>query len=244
MFENILESIILLVAGFVIGILISFLYWGQVSERRARIEDLEISLEEKDAEMNEFRTRAQQLMNERGKQLETLNIQMKNYEKVLKEREKEIDKLNALLGQGDNNILELTQKIGEKDRSIDSINKEIVDLDKKNRDSVYRAERAEAKVGELEMVLEGKDKEVTSLKTRMRVMQDDLTYIMGIGPKVSSVLKSAGINTFEKLGSTEVSRIREILVKENPNLLRLVNPETWPEQARVILEGGLETLSV
>jgi predicted flap endonuclease-1-like 5' DNA nuclease len=182
-------------------------------------------------------------MNERGKKIETLNIQIKNYEKVLEEREKEIDKLNTLLGQGDNNILELTKKIGEKDRSIDRINKEIVDLDKKNLDSMYRAERAEAKVRELEIVLEGKDKEVTSLTTRMRVMQDDLTYIMGIGPKVSSVLKSAGINTFEKLGSTEVSRIREILDKENPNLLRLVDPETWPEQARMVLEGGLETLS-
>jgi predicted flap endonuclease-1-like 5' DNA nuclease len=202
-----------------------------------RIENLETSLEVKDAEINEFRTRSQQSMNEREKQIESLNTQVKNYEKVLEEREKAVDKLYNIIGQRDKNILDLTQKIDEKDRSIDRVNSEIAVLDQKKRDSVYQAESAEAKVGELEIMLKGKEKEVASLTARMGIMQDDFTCIVGIGPKVSSVLKSAGINTFEKLGSTEVSRIREILDNENPNLLRLVNPETWPEQARMVSEG-------
>ena len=113
-----------------------------------------------------------------------------------------------------------------------------MDLIKNNRDTVNRAEGSEAKVQKLEKKLEKKDKEVTALTSRMRLMQDDFTYIVGIGPKVSSVLTLAGINTFEKLGSTEVSKIREILEAENPNLLRLVNPETWPEQAKTISKRG------
>ena len=245
MFENVLDSIVLLVLGFLLGTLFSLVYWrGQVSKREDRIEDLETSMEVKDADMNEFRNRAQQLISEREKKIESLNTRVKDYEKLLDEREKGIDKQNTLLGQRDENIRDLTQQIGEKDSSIDFMRNEVADLEQKNRDSVNRAENAEVKVGELEIMLEEKNKEVTSLKARMQLMHDDFTRIKGIGPKVFSVLRSAGINTFEKLGSTEVSRIREFLEAENPNLLRLVNPESWPEQARMISEGDWEALSI
>jgi predicted flap endonuclease-1-like 5' DNA nuclease len=286
MFENITETIVLLVSGSVLGFLISLLYWrGKVNEREDRIEALEASLNDNEAEMNEFRTRAQQLMNQRGKQIENLNNRVKDYENIVEERDKGINRLNTLIGQRDRNIRELNQQISEKNRSIDSIQNnvtelesqvenlstqlnqkdenilrltqqvtekdssinimknDVADLEKKNRDSEYRAETTEAKVVELEKVSEENENEITSLKARMRVMQDDFTFIVGIGPKVSSVLRSAGITTFEKLSSTEVIRIREILEAENPNLLRLVNPETWPEQARKAIEGDWEALS-
>ena len=75
-------------------------------------------------------------------------------------------------------------------------------------------------------------------------MQDDFTHIMGIGPKVSSVLRSSGVTTFAKLAATEIDKIMEILEDENPSLLRLTDPSTWSEQANLASEGDWEALAV
>lgn len=71
---------------------------------------------------------------------------------------------------------------------------------------------------------------------------DDLIIIEGIGPKIASVLQAAGITTFEQLGAMNVNQIEEILQK---NGLRLADPSTWPEQARLAAAGdqaGLKAL--
>jgi len=76
----------------------------------------------------------------------------------------------------------------------------------------------------------------------MRAMQDDLTIIAGIGPKVSAVLRSTGINTFAKLADQKENKIKEILETENPRLLQLVEPKAWPEQAKLASEGEWSAL--
>jgi len=71
---------------------------------------------------------------------------------------------------------------------------------------------------------------------------DDLELVEGIGPKIAAVLAGAGISTFAQLAGTEVERIRQILQEANPNLLRLADPSTWPQQARFAAEGAWEEL--
>lgn len=66
---------------------------------------------------------------------------------------------------------------------------------------------------------------------------DDLTTLEGIGPKISSLLQKAGIMTYRQLAETEVSRLQEILRDGN---LRLADPGTWPEQARLLDAGQLQ----
>jgi predicted flap endonuclease-1-like 5' DNA nuclease len=71
---------------------------------------------------------------------------------------------------------------------------------------------------------------------------DDLTIIEGIGPKIAAILQSAGIRTFDQLAATDVSRIREILDQDG---LRLADPGSWGEQARLAAAGdqaGLKAL--
>ena len=290
---NTIEAAIIVVVGLLLGVLISLLYWrGQVNKREShvneldgnindledRIKDLEATVEGKNSDLAEMRTRSQEIIHGKEKELESLNNQLKNYENLLDERNREIENLNTQLSQREENIRDLNQQIDEKNTSIDLLNKEAADLDKKNqasviraedaetrveelensleekrqeisvleeknRNSMIRAEGAEARMEELENSMEEKEQEATSLKTRIRAMQDDFTYIAGIGPKVSSVLRLAGINTFAKLASTDVDKIREVLEAENPRLLRLTDPSTWPEQARFASEEDWETLS-
>jgi predicted flap endonuclease-1-like 5' DNA nuclease len=72
---------------------------------------------------------------------------------------------------------------------------------------------------------------------------DDLKRIEGIGPKISNILRAAGIMTFAQLAETEPDSVRAILREANPNLLRLANPDTWPQQAQLAAEGDWEALS-
>jgi predicted flap endonuclease-1-like 5' DNA nuclease len=56
------------------------------------------------------------------------------------------------------------------------------------------------------------------------------------------MLQSAGITTFDELAAADVSRIREILDQEG---LRLADPSSWGEQARLAAAGdqaGLKAL--
>jgi predicted flap endonuclease-1-like 5' DNA nuclease len=58
---------------------------------------------------------------------------------------------------------------------------------------------------------------------------DNLTLINGIGPVISKVLVSNGIDSFLKLSKLKPEEINEILRTQK---LRLANPESWPKQAK------------
>ena len=70
---------------------------------------------------------------------------------------------------------------------------------------------------------------------------DDLKIIEGIGPKIESILKNAGIMTFRQLAGTSVENLFQILRAAN---LRLADPGTWPEQARLAANENWDFLKV
>jgi predicted flap endonuclease-1-like 5' DNA nuclease len=67
---------------------------------------------------------------------------------------------------------------------------------------------------------------------------DDLTQISGIGPKISSVLTAAGINSYSQLAGSNVDQINLILRDAG---LRLGNPSEWIQQAQEITYGDPDT---
>ena len=71
------------------------------------------------------------------------------------------------------------------------------------------------------------------------VAEDNLRIVEGIGPKIESVLKNAGVRTLRQLSEMSVESIQVILTENN---LRLANPETWPEQARLAANGEMTAL--
>lgn len=76
-------------------------------------------------------------------------------------------------------------------------------------------------------------------QTQIGGREEDLTRIEGIGPKISGVLKKAGIRTFKDLSDTNSLRLTQILTEAGIPL-GLANPESWPEQARLAAEGRWE----
>ncbi|MEJ2207969.1 MAG: hypothetical protein P8129_02905 [Anaerolineae bacterium] len=71
---------------------------------------------------------------------------------------------------------------------------------------------------------------------------DDLRRIEGIGPRIAGVLQEAGILSFEQLSRTDPDQIRGILEAADPNLVRLADPTTWPQQAALAAEGDWQAL--
>jgi predicted flap endonuclease-1-like 5' DNA nuclease len=78
-----------------------------------------------------------------------------------------------------------------------------------------------------------------STSSRAEPAPDDFSLIEGVGPKISSLLQSAGIHTFQQLADMEPGRIQAILLGSG---LRLADPGTWPEQARYLADGDMEGL--
>lgn len=66
---------------------------------------------------------------------------------------------------------------------------------------------------------------------------DDLELIEGIGPKIAAVLRDAGINTFPELAAADPAALRNVLRSAG---LRIADPTTWPDQARLAAEGKWE----
>ncbi len=65
---------------------------------------------------------------------------------------------------------------------------------------------------------------------------DDLTHIKGIGPKIAKLLREAGITTYEALANADVEWLRDLLAHAGHGY-NLVDPTSWPEQARQLMQS-------
>ena len=69
--------------------------------------------------------------------------------------------------------------------------------------------------------------------------RDDLKRIEGIGPKISSVLRQAGIMTFAQLSETDAAQLEQLIRDAG---IRLAQTDTWPEQEKLAAAGDWEAL--
>lgn len=206
------------VAGLAVGTVITYIFsQRKVSQRDDHIEELEGTVK-------------------------TRNNKIKSLNKSLKEHETTLEALTTDLSQRDTTIQDLEEQVRERDEQVDAANADIAELRRQNQETMDRAVRVEARVSELQKLTQEREQEITTLKAKERAMQDDFSYLDGVGPKISAILRSAGVKTFAKLAAKEVDDLREILVAENPSLLRLSDPTTWPEQAGMAAEGRWENL--
>ncbi len=68
---------------------------------------------------------------------------------------------------------------------------------------------------------------------------DDLKKIEGIGPKISGLLMEKGIKTFAQLAEKDTEEIQAIL---DDAKIRIANPTTWAEQAKLAANGAWDSL--
>ncbi len=218
---------------------------AQVKERDDSVSGLNRDL----VDLRDTRDNLSVQLDKREESIGLLRDQIKEKDDSIKQLEEDLNTLKeekqtsiTRAEKAETMIQEREKAIEEKDSSIELMREDLTALEKKAQDALTRAEAAEACIANLEEALEESAQEAASQKTRIRSMQDDLSVIDGIGPRISSVLRSAGITSFSKLAEREPEEIHGILVAENPSLTRLTDPSTWHEQARMAADAEWEDL--
>jgi predicted flap endonuclease-1-like 5' DNA nuclease len=69
---------------------------------------------------------------------------------------------------------------------------------------------------------------------------DDLKKIEGIGPKISILMGEKGIHTFAQLAQQTPEQLQAVLDEAG---IRIANPATWAEQAKLAAQGDWEQLA-
>lgn len=72
--------------------------------------------------------------------------------------------------------------------------------------------------------------------------QDDLTLIEGIGPKIQALLYKANLDSYRALVESGAEKIRQLIDEAGSSFQLANHPETWPQQAKLLLEGDFEEL--
>lgn len=68
------------------------------------------------------------------------------------------------------------------------------------------------------------------------IKQDDLKLVEGIGPKIESMFKTAGIKTWQALSNSTVAECQKVL-DGGGNRYKIHDPASWPMQAKMCYEG-------
>ncbi|ASW55982.1 helix-hairpin-helix domain-containing protein [Plantactinospora sp. KBS50] len=72
--------------------------------------------------------------------------------------------------------------------------------------------------------------------------EDDLRRIEGVGPKMATALRGAGIRTYRQLAGTEVAALRTAV--RDAGMRVPASLPTWPQQAAVLAADGPDTADV
>ncbi len=209
---------------------------GQVNQEEEIIKDLNFQVEERDNYLTELKEKTSKLEKTSGSKINKLEL-------LAGKQNSQIVEFNSQLKNREKIIINLTSQAKEQVEYIDVLKIKSDELDQQNQNLLIRVYEADTRIVEVEKKMIDLNKEVSNLKTQKLAMQDKFSYLTGIGKKVSSILRLAGIESFSQLAATDVNRIREILEKENPSLLNITDPTTWPEQARLAAIGDWTTLS-
>jgi chromosome segregation ATPase len=209
---------------------------GQVNQEEEIIKDLNFQAEERENYLTELKEKTSKLEKTSGSKINKLEL-------LAGKQNSKIVEFNSQLKNREKIIINLTSQAKEQVEYIDVLKIKSDELDQQNQNLLIRVKEADTRIVEVEKKILDLNKEVSNLKTQKLAMQDKFSYLTGIGKKVSSILRLAGIESFSQLAATDVNRIREILEKENPSLLNITDPTTWPEQARLAAIGDWTTLS-
>ncbi|HES58352.1 MAG TPA: hypothetical protein ENO21_02870, partial [Firmicutes bacterium] len=92
-----------------------------------------------------------------------------------------------------------------------------------------------------ELAANGEFEALDALKGRIKggFLHDDLTAIEGIGPKAQEALYEAGFRSYAEVAAADVEALNAVLEAAN---LKLLTPDTWPQQADLLAKGDLDAL--
>ena len=86
------------------------------------------------------------------------------------------------------------------------------------------------------------DSDAARMAMGKKVLQDDLTIIEGIGPKIEGLFHNFQIKSWKALSEISVDKCQEVL-DSGGDRFKIHDPASWPMQARMAYEGKWRELA-
>ena len=192
----------------------------------------------------------------------SVDVDLEAYNNRIAEMELQLSKATSSNAELEANYANLKSDFGELELRLQSTQNEteditaysvrIEELKKQLEDSEHKSIKLEKDYKKLKKKYddttiiplskeERPKKKVKKVTTPKVVKEDDLTKIEGIGPKIQSLLKDAGIRTWKQLSKTPTPKLKQILTDAGSRF-KMHNPGTWAEQALLAAEGKWDEL--
>lgn len=221
------ETLAIVVGSMLMGILLSYFYWGSFRKQVKKLSNT-LDLERDQAEELKSQLKIQQsvkgqLQNEIADGKLKLDAQSK---KIFDQQQNLFDQQEQLSKSETNNrnqkaaLDELNSTIDSYQHRLRVIEDEL--LQSKNVAlPLKKAVSANAMRANYEHVSQLLGRQVT---------ENDLTLILGIGPKTAALLHSHGIQTWNDLAKTSIEVLNKIL-SEAGGIYKSIDPTHWAKQA-------------
>ena len=224
------ETSIIVIGSLLMGIFLAYLHWSGYKKRMHEI-DAELKAEKEQLaelhnQITHLNQQRDQLSNEIFEEKSRHGIQSKQlYEQSQKlfQYENDLSRHHALVDQ-------LNASIAAYEQLLRIIESEMV---KEEITSAPLPQHQPTRAN-YERVSQMLGKPVT---------ENDLTIVSGIGTRTASLLQAHGIDTWNKLGETEVSTIQSILNKAG-GMYKSLDPTYWPKQALMAAQSEWRKLRV
>ncbi len=227
------ETLFIVTGSMLMGILLAYYYWGgnksvaadltsSLDQERKNAEELR----EQVREISDLRSQLQSDVNELALKSNAQNKTIYDQQQYIFSHETEhknqkavIDSLNATIDSYQHRIRIIEEEL-EKARTPEP---------KPKKTTTIPAIRANYE-------------HVSKLLGR-QVTENDLTLIVGIGPKTASLLQANGLDDWEKLAAAS-AKVIKVLLMEAGGVYKSLDPTHWPKQASMAAQGEWRKLRV
>lgn len=239
-FLVIAETLAIVVGSMLMGILLSYFYWGSFRSQVKKLSN-SLDLEREQAEELKSQIKIQQavkgqLQNEIAEGKMKLDVQSK---KIFDQQQNLLDQQEHL-SKSETNSRNQKAALDELNSTIDSYQHRLRVIEDELLQSknvampLKRAVSANAKRANYEHVSQLLGRQVT---------ENDLTLIIGIGPKTAGLLHSNGIQSWNDLAKASNEDLSKIL-SEAGGIYKSIDPAHWAKQATMAASSEWRKLRV
>jgi len=227
------ETLFIVTGSMLMGILLAYYFWGAnksiVAELKGTLEEEKKNSEElrdQVSQITQLRAQLQSALDDQNSRSNSLNKTIYDQQQYIFSHEAEHKNQKAVI-EGLNSTIETYQ---QRIRIIE--------------EELEKARTPEPKPKKTNTIpaIRANYEHVSKLLGR-QVTENDLTLIVGIGPKTASLLQANGIDDWEKLAASS-AKVLKVLLIEAGGVYKSQDPTHWPKQAAMAAQGEWRKLRV
>ena len=230
--ELIAETGAIVIGSVLMGILLGYLYWGEYKKKTIKLNkslDLErdqaLQNKEKMDDLEAIRNHLQTEMQTDRSKFTSQSKTIYDQQSRIFENERQIQDLSTTISQLNNTIQTYEQRMNTIQHELLQPKEEVIPI----RKIIASPSRINYEY-------------VSNLLGR-QVIEDDLTLLIGIGPRTSALLESHGIETWQQLSDTPTSQLQQIL-SDAGGIYKSLDPTHWAKQACMAAQSEWRKLRV